>query len=173
MRVRIPGVVLSDYIETKIRALCKLAIYEIIILNIKTDKITPVHRSVNVSIEWLKEKVYMYGWVDGLYRKDIKTFLDDDGLSTDLAESISKKTGLKCTREYIASCVTHITENIVHRGKSYFYHIADVYGGKPPSKEILDELIEKLENMIKAIKTKYKTWEKANDDIDLNSIRYD
>lgn len=164
---------IKNSVKAKIRALCKLAIYEMIILNIKMDKINPVHKSISINIEWLKEKVYMYGWVDGLFRKDIKSFLDDEDLSIDLARSISDKTGLKCTKEYIASCVTHITENIVHRGKSYFYHIANAYGNQKPSKEVLDSLVKKLECMISAIKSKYKTWEKANDDIDLNSIRYD
>ncbi len=173
MRIQVPGVILNDYIEAKIRALCKLAIYELIILNIKIDKITPTHKSMSISIEWLKEKVYMYGWVDRLYRKDIKKFLDDEGLSNELAISISKKTGLKCTREYLSSVTTHITENIVHRGKSYFYYIDDVYSGKKPSKEVLDELTNKLKMMISAIKSKYKTWEKVNENIDLDSIRYD
>ena len=65
------GAVLNEYVEAKIRALCKLAIYELIILNIKVGKINKINKTVSISLDWLKEKVYMYGWVDRIYRKDI------------------------------------------------------------------------------------------------------
>lgn len=156
--------------------MAKLVVYEYLKMKINSEKFkNNGDYRIALDVGYIRSKVYMKAWKNGVSRKDTDKVLKDYSYIVQLAEVLQKNLITTCTMELVKDCQVKISYYEYKRMTLPFIIFEDILNGQEYSEDIIKSMTRRIDDRIEAIKKVYRT-NFVNEDkteYDFENVKYD